>query len=164
MRARYLMVVALACGACGQPLLHPAPWQPFLSGPGAALGRVWTDPTPPQRAELWVNVPASEPFPDSLLTQDFRRWARTVHLSRDSTDGHRPPGKYYLQLDIRRALKCPPQSDRCETALRGAPTTLVYAVTLATCPGGPCHSGHFVTVRDTASRFLPADDTGSWVE
>jgi hypothetical protein len=164
MRARHLMVIALACGACGQPLLHPGPWQPFRTGPGAALGRVWTDPTPRERAEVWVNVPASEPFPDSLLIGDFQRWARTVHLSRDSAAGNQPPGKYSLQLDIRRALTCPPRSDRCDAALRDAPRTLVYSVTLATCAGWPCHSGHLIAVRDTADRYLPADDIESWVE
>jgi hypothetical protein len=42
--------------------------------------------------------------------------------------------------------------------------TLVYAVTLATCPGWPCHSGHLIAVRDTADRYLPADDIENWVE
>ena len=159
-----LGLLLLVRSACGKTFLHPTPWQPFQTGPGAALGRVWSDPTPPERAELWVNVPASEPFPDSLLIRDFQRWARTVHLSRDSAAGSQPPGKYYLQLDIRRALTCPPRSDRCDSALHDAPGTVVYAVTLATCAGWPCHSGHFVTVRDTAEYYLPADDIESWVE
>jgi hypothetical protein len=164
MRARHLMMVALACGACGQPLLHPAPWEPFQTGPGAALGRVWTDPTPRERPELWINVPASEPFPDSLLVGDFERWAPTVHLSRDSMPGKLPTGKYYLQLDVRRSLGCPPRSARCDAALRDSPRTMVYAVTLATCAGWPCHSGHIVTVRDTAARYVPDDEIESWVE
>jgi hypothetical protein len=164
MRAQYLTLIVLACAACGQPLLHPAPWQSFRTGPGAALGRVWTDPTPRERAELWINVPASEPFSDSLLAGDFQRWARTVHLSRDPAAGKVPAGKHYLQLDIRRALRCPPHRDRCEAALRDAPRTLTYTVTLTTCAGWPCHSGHVVTVRDTADRYVPVADIESWVE
>ena len=164
MRARHLVVIALTCGACGRPFLHPAPWQPFQTAPGAALGAVWTDPTPRERAELWINVPASEPFPDSLLVRDFQRWARTIHLSRDSAVGRQPSGTYYLQLNVRRVLRCPPRSSRCDAALQDAPSLLVYSVVMATCAGWPCHSGHFASVRDTAEHFVPAADLGSWVE
>ncbi|HET7109374.1 MAG TPA: hypothetical protein VFI41_00765 [Gemmatimonadales bacterium] len=158
------LAIGLACTACSQPLLHPAPWQPFLTAPGAALGRVWTDPTPPRRAELWVNVPASEPFSDSLLIRDFQRWTPDVHLSRDSAAGTRPPGKYYLRLDIRRTRTCPLKSDRCEASLRAAPTTVAYAVTSESCAAWPCHAGQVVTVRDSVGVWLPADDVVSWTE
>lgn len=163
MRARSVWILAMTCTACGQPFLHPVPWQPFLTAPGAALGRVWTDPTPRLRDELWVNVPSSEPYADSLLVQDFERWARVVRLSRDSIEGAQPPGKYNLRLGITRARQCPPHGNRCAAALRDT-RTHVYWVIFETCAGWPCSSGHLVSVRDTAGRFTPAVDLGGFIQ